>query len=154
MISHKCSLTVSVHSTEMKAVTVVIIIVLVDQGLCESITLSSCDRQWTMNWTWTEDPRMYELELCTLSDSRYTFDHPIKFINPPSSNAWDISHTLEAFNSTCSQHATSASTSSILIALLAFLVVLLAIVSTGWVCTCWAMKKRRQKMNINTGNIR
>ena len=32
--------------------------------------------------------------------------------------------------------------------------VLLAIVSTGWVCTCWIMQKRRRKMNINTTNIR
>ena len=32
--------------------------------------------------------------------------------------------------------------------------VLLAIVSTGWVCTCWVMQKRRREMNINTTNIR
>ena len=32
--------------------------------------------------------------------------------------------------------------------------ILLAIVSIGWMCTCWAMQKRRRKMNINATNIR
>ena len=39
-------------------------------------------------------------------------------------------------------------------AMVAILTVMLAIVSTGWVCTCWAMKKRRRAMNINKTNIR
>lgn len=43
---------------------------------------------------------------------------------------------------------------TVLGAMLGIFGILLAIVSTGWVCTCWAMKKRRQKKNINTGNIR
>ena len=32
--------------------------------------------------------------------------------------------------------------------------ILLAIVSTGWVCTCWVMQKRRREMNTNATNIR
>ena len=39
-------------------------------------------------------------------------------------------------------------------AVVGILGVLLATVTTGWMCTCWAMKKRRREMNINTTNIR
>ena len=43
---------------------------------------------------------------------------------------------------------------SILGAMVGILSVLLAIVTAGWVCTYWAMKKRRREININTTNIR
>ena len=81
----------------------------------------------------------------------------------------NISHILETFDKcTCSQQPPTSSqdstitcamstklTQDILIALLAILAALLLIVTTGWVCTCWAMhKNRRQEMNINTTNIR
>lgn len=67
---------------------------------------------------------------------------------PTSSNSAISSPTITPTS------CTATVTQTALGAMVAILTALLAIVSTGWVCTCWAMKKRRRAMNINTTSIR
>ena len=68
------------------------------------------------------------------------------------------SSDLATNNPTASPTICTATTTMIsqaaLGAMVGILAILLAIVSTGWVCTCWVMQKRRREMNINTTNIR
>ena len=166
----------------MKAVVLLLVIqILVEQGLCEDITLSSCSNE-TMKWMQLSQT-MYQLQLCPFNSMCYE-SGPIKFERTSNEmcgyctnggcNGCDVLDILHTFDCSKTDYATSpqdcsefTSTSApsnnspstkltrdILIALLALLAVLLAIVTAGWVCTCWATKKRRREMNINTTNIR
>ena len=171
----------------MKAVVLLLIIqILVEQGLCEDITLSLCSKG-TIKWTSLNSQTMYQLQLCTFDSTCYKSVNPIKFERESNvttmmceqctnddCSGCNVSDVLHTFNCSKTEYATSPQdcseftstsalsnnspstklTQDILIALLALLAVLLAIVTAGWVCTCWTMKKRRRAMNINTTNIR
>ena len=172
----------------MKAVVqLMIIILLVDQRLCQDITPSSCS-EGTIEWMWTKNQGMYQFDIkvCLFNTTCYKSEMPMTLkranreticsttdCNSCHSN---ISYILETSDKcTCRQFVTSSQDCSdstttsasfnndlstnliqdILIPLIAILSVLLAIVTVGWVCTCWAMhKNRRREMNINTTNIR
>jgi hypothetical protein len=145
---------------------------------CSNCTTNDCG-DGTIKWMRTQHQKEYEIELCLFNLTCYKSDMPITFKRALPSNenkitgshykSYDILETIPIIdNYTCSQFATSTQECSdsnnnpstdlrqyILIALIALLAALLAIVTAGWVCTCWAMRKsRRREMNISTTNIR
>ena len=141
--------------------TALLMIILIKLGINgNTSTLSSCRHNRTIEFLPT-DNKTYQLKLC-LSDSK-CFESKNNIMFPSWQNSTDMLHDfLEGFDCNCSQCATTTPDSSdcvivtsyILIALLTLFAVLLAIVTAGWMCTCWAMKKRRREMSINTTTIR
>ena len=149
----------------------------------QDITITSCTNDVSINFKFMNDKRMYTLDLC-LSNSvciqstkfmimcdnaTCTMFHPLlkslecNYSSEVSQTKGECSPTISmtdksvTISSTTAYNRTATNLSIIqiiLVALLVLFAVLLVIVSTGWVYTCRAMQKRRQKMNINTTNIR
>ena len=164
-------------------VTVLLMIIIVDQGLNEKVTLSSCSHNGTIEFIPTDNDAKYQLKLCLSNSACIISDNNIMF----KENDIMPRDILDLFDSNCSQYVTTSKQCSdsvstcaaalpttttttteiqiicntdspisqeILVALLVIFAVLLAIVTIGWVWTCWTMKKKRLRMKINTTNIR
>ena len=103
---------------------VLLMIILVDQGLNEKVTLSSCRHNGTIELMLTGDNKMYQLKLCSLNSICYT-ENNIMFkreINRSMShtdhdrsthcNECEILYLSETFDHNCSQFVTTCQDSS------------------------------------------